>query len=77
MVKLPALAPPLMLQRLLPPSAGSASVSVRPLACPKPVLVKVTVKPAWPPAVTLLASAVLVTVTLGEFTTTVAEADWL
>src|SRR6516164_6598155 len=73
--KLPVLVS--MLQVLLPPSAGSGSLRLRPLAVPVPVLVRVTVKPAVPPATTEAASAVLLTVTLGERTFSAALDCWL
>src|SRR5262249_2056242 len=66
-----------MLHVLLPPRAGSASLNGSPLAWPSPVFVMVTVKPACAPATTEAASAVLVTVKLGERTVSEALTCWL
>ncbi|OWK41086.1 hypothetical protein FRUB_04978 [Fimbriiglobus ruber] len=56
------------------PRVGSGSEKVTPFAVPGPVFVTVTVNPAVAPATTLGASAVLVTVTSGERTFSVAVA---
>jgi hypothetical protein len=56
-----------MLQ-LTPVPDGRASLNDRPPAAPVPVFVMVTVNPIWSPALTLAASAVLVIVRAGSWT---------
>ena len=49
--------------QLTPVPAGSGSVNVKPVTSTVPVLSSVTVNPAWPPTLTVAASAVFVIVT--------------
>ena len=61
---------------MIPLPPGNASLSVTLLAVPPPLpLLTVTVKPIASPALTEVASAVLVTVTVGQFTVTEAVFD--
>ena len=48
--------------------AGKLSLTLSPAAVPAALLLKVTVKPIWEPALTLAASAVLVIVTVAQLT---------
>ncbi len=59
----------------VPEPTGSASVRVTPVALPVPPLWTVTVKPSGSPALTGLASAVLVTVRAAELQTIEAGAE--
>src|SRR2546425_215664 len=57
----------------LPEPAGSGSLTVTPLAVPVPVLLTVTVKPIGSPALTVAASAVLLTWMLAGLQVMLAE----
>src|SRR5512132_897898 len=62
------------IDQFTPVPPGSASEIETPVASPAPAFVRVTVNPMSEPALTEVASAVLVIVTSGQFTVVEAEA---
>ena len=55
--------------------AGKLSLTLSPAAVPAALLLKVTVKPIWEPALTLAASATLLIVVVAQSTASAAEAE--
>ena len=71
----PGLLLPASIVQLTPPPPGRLSLTLRPVAVPFALLLKVTLNPTCEPAITITASAVLAMLTSAQFTVVEAESE--